>query len=37
LTYAKANFSGLRLRTGKTAAGVMRWEGDDAAFILNNL
>ena len=37
LSYVKTNFSGLRLRTGKTAAGVMRWEGDDAAFILNNL
>lgn len=37
LTYIKTNFSGLRLLTGKTPPGVMWWQGDDAAFILNNL
>jgi hypothetical protein len=37
LTYIKGNFSGLRLRTGKTAVGLMWWQGEDAAFVLNNL
>ena len=37
LTYIKGNFSGLRMHTAKTAVNLMWWQGDDAAFILNNL
>jgi hypothetical protein len=37
LAYIKSNFSGLRLLTGRTPPGLMWWQGEDAAFILNNL
>lgn len=39
LSYIKHNFSGLRMRLGPDLSGVTQgsWQGDDAAFIINNL
>lgn len=37
LTYARNNFSGLRMRTGGKTVDIMWWQGEDAVFILNNL
>src|ERR1051326_1936157 len=37
LNYVKNNFSGLRMRNGRTAPTLEWWQGEDAAFILNNL
>jgi hypothetical protein len=38
LNYIKNNFAGLRMRNGRTNPSLLQWwQGDDAAFILNNL
>ena len=37
LNYIKTNFSGLRMRNGRTNPTLEWWQGEDAAFILNNL
>ena len=37
LNYIKNDFTGLHLRTGAKTIDLMWWQGEDAAFILNNL
>jgi hypothetical protein len=37
LSYIKNNFTGLRLRNGRTNSNLEWWQSEDAAFILNNL
>jgi hypothetical protein len=37
LNYIKNNFSGLRMRNGRANPTLEWWQGEDAAFILNNL
>jgi hypothetical protein len=37
LAYIKNNFTGLHMRNGRTSPSLEWWQGDDAAFILNNL
>jgi hypothetical protein len=37
LSYIKSNFTGMRMRNGRTNPTLEWWQGEDAAFILNNL